>query len=174
MPYQTTAALGWDSTFKPAFKCYAAKKDFKKHFDLIFFKLCCLFALYCVLTRALLLLLFCGAESFTTSMFVIVCLFNSSLVSLAGNVILNVGVTSGMLPHFTKQGKNKNNVMMLSPLNPPADKKCPKCKTNYLNPQESTACEEGCNPDATPLLLRVKTEADADKLIEQIKKICED
>ncbi|XP_030845057.1 nuclear pore complex protein Nup50 [Strongylocentrotus purpuratus] len=91
-----------------------------------------------------------------------------------GNVILNVGVTSGMLPHFTKQGKNKNNVMMLSPLNPPADKKCPKCKKNYLNPQESTACEEGCNPDATPLLLRVKTEADADKLIEQIKKICED
>ncbi|XP_071487574.1 nuclear pore complex protein Nup50-like [Diadema antillarum] len=88
-----------------------------------------------------------------------------------GNVILNIGVSSAMLNHFTKQGKNKNNIMLISPLNPPADKKCPKCKKNYINPQESTACEEGCKPDATPLLLRVKTEAEADKIISELKKI---
>ncbi|XP_041471934.1 nuclear pore complex protein Nup50-like [Lytechinus variegatus] len=91
-----------------------------------------------------------------------------------GNIILNIGVVSSMLSQVTKQGKNKNSIMLLSPLNPPAEKKCPKCNKNYLNPQESTACEEGCAPTPTPLLLRVKTEADADKLIEQLKKICED
>lgn len=88
-----------------------------------------------------------------------------------GNVILNIGVSASMLDHFTKQGKNKNNVMMLSALNPPAEKKCPKCNKNYLNPQESTACEGDCAPDPSPILLRVKTEADADKLIEKLKKI---
>ena len=91
-----------------------------------------------------------------------------------GNVILNIGISSSMVSHFTKQGKNNNNIMLLSPLNPPCDKKCPKCNKNYINPQESTACEEGCSPDPTPLLIRVKTEADADKIISEIKKIFDD
>ncbi|XP_072033951.1 nuclear pore complex protein Nup50-like [Amphiura filiformis] len=84
-----------------------------------------------------------------------------------GNVILNVGIHPKM--PATRQGKN--NVMIMTAMNPPLNEKCPKCNKKYPQPQESNKCESDCTPDVEPLLLRVKTGEDADQLLEEINKL---
>lgn len=86
-----------------------------------------------------------------------------------GNIIFNISVPKG-LP-VRRQGKN--NVLFMAPLNPPADKVCPQCNKKYPNSQISNVCESECKPEATAILLRVKTGEDADKLKEEIEKLAE-
>ncbi|XP_033107039.1 nuclear pore complex protein Nup50-like [Anneissia japonica] len=84
-----------------------------------------------------------------------------------GNIILNIGLP----PNIPLQRQGKNNVMIVIPPNPPLSNKCPQCNKKYLNPQGSNVCESGCKAQPVPLLVRVKTAEDADKLLEEIKKI---
>ncbi|XP_071955211.1 nuclear pore complex protein Nup50-like [Antedon mediterranea] len=84
-----------------------------------------------------------------------------------GNIILNIGLP----PNLPLQRQGKNNVMMIIPPNPPVSNKCPQCNKKYPNPQGSNVCETGCAAQPVPLLFRLKTADDADKLLEEIKKI---
>lgn len=81
-----------------------------------------------------------------------------------GNVILNIGIHPKM--PATRQGKN--NVLIMTAMNPPINEKCPQCKKKYPQQQESNRCDSGCTPEVEPLLLRVKTGEDADQLLEKI------
>ncbi|XP_038050589.1 nuclear pore complex protein Nup50-like [Patiria miniata] len=84
-----------------------------------------------------------------------------------GNVLLNITLP-GSLP-VSRQGKN--NLLLMTPLNPPVDRTCPTCNKKYPRPQESNACDSGCTPEATALLLRVKTSGDADEAFEKINEL---
>ncbi|PIK53783.1 nucleoporin 50kDa [Apostichopus japonicus] len=86
-----------------------------------------------------------------------------------GNIIFNISIPKG-LP-VERQGKN--NVILMAPMNPPADKLCPICKKKYPNPQTSNRCESDCSPEPTAILLRVKTGEDADRLKEELDKVKE-
>ncbi|XP_022082626.1 nuclear pore complex protein Nup50-like [Acanthaster planci] len=84
-----------------------------------------------------------------------------------GNVILNITVPA-TLP-ISRQGKN--NLLLVTPVNPPVETTCPKCNKKYPRPQDSNACDNGCSPDPMALLVRVKTGQDADEALEKINEL---
>ena len=71
----------------------------------------------------------------------------------------------------SRQGKN--NLLLMTPINPPVDRTCPHCNKKYPRPQESNVCDSGCTADAVALLIRVKTADDADEVFEKINKLRE-
>ncbi len=84
-----------------------------------------------------------------------------------GNILLNIMVPSA-LP-VSRQGKN--NIIIMTPINPPVERICSKCNKKYPSPQESNVCDNGCSPEATALLIRVKSGDEADKLLQEINNL---
>ncbi|XP_071809089.1 nuclear pore complex protein Nup50-like [Asterias amurensis] len=84
-----------------------------------------------------------------------------------GNILLNIMIPSA-LP-VSRQGKN--NLIIMTPINPPVDRLCSKCNKKYPSPQESNVCDNGCSPEATALLIRVKSGDEADELLKEINKL---
>ena len=64
----------------------------------------------------------------------------------------------------------KNNISMVAIANPPVDDKCTQCGKAFICAQESNKCvTPNCVPKPSTLMLKVKTEAECEKLFEHLK-----